>query len=301
MADDLRQRLKNVHAYAVTPFARDDLLQLDLTGLTRNMEFLIRGGVKVINVCGGTGEINALTALELETVAARALDVADDDTLVTPTIPGNTGLAIELAARYRERGAKVALAMPPLMRDQVPDDLDGVYAHYALLAARAPGLLLLPYNTQGWPAEFFERLAGVEQIVGVKDPCVYPHKLFRAILRLGDRFVWIGNKRHDPGVLHFRYQAGIDGFTAGIINFLPGPELNLHQAALQADWEQMVELQGRLAPLEQLRNQYGDGLLKAGLDIVGLAGGRVRPPRVDVNAEGCDRLRDHLKKEWGLP
>ena len=71
----------------------------------------------------------------------------------------------------------------------------------------------MPYNTQAWPPDFFVRLSEIDLIVGIKDPCHVPHNLFRAIQLLGERFVWIGNKRHNPGVLHFRYQAGIEGFN----------------------------------------------------------------------------------------
>ena len=61
----------------------------------------------------------------------------------------------------------------------------------------ATRLPLMPYNTQRWPAEMFERLARIPSIVGVKDPCEDDLPMFRAIQRLGGRFVWIGNKRHD--------------------------------------------------------------------------------------------------------
>ena len=131
-------------------------------------------------------------------------------------------------------GARVALAMPAFLRNSVPENLDGAFEHYRQVA-EASDLLLLPYNTQRWPPQFLQRLAEIDAIVGVKDPCFEPHQLFRAIRLVGDRFVWIGNKRHDPGVLHLRYQAGIEGFTAGFINFAPRFELELHRAAARED------------------------------------------------------------------
>jgi len=293
---NLRRRLKAVHAYATTPFSKADLYKLDLEGLAGNLRFLIEAGVEVINVGGGTGEIEALTPSELEAICRTALDVAQGGkTLITPTLPGNAAVALELAPRYEQMGARVALAMPPFVRNSVPEHLDGVLDHYRHVAA-ASGLLLLPYNTQRWPAEFVQRLAEIDAIVGVKDPCHEPHQLFRAIRLVGDRLVWIGNKRHDPGVLHFRYQAGIEGFTAGFVNFAPRFELELHQAALKQEWPVMVELQAQLAPLERLRNRYGDGVLKAGLDLVGLCGGRVRPPRVDTDEEGRSELAAELER-----
>ena len=143
-------------------------------------------------------------------LAECALATVGERALVVPTLPGNLGEAADLAPRYEALGLRVALAMAPYTRHQVPEDIEGVYQYYEALGTRS-GLALMPYNTQGWSAGLFERLAEVPQIAAIKDPCVEPHHLFRAIKRLGDRFVWIGNKRHDPGVLHFRFQAGIEG------------------------------------------------------------------------------------------
>jgi dihydrodipicolinate synthase/N-acetylneuraminate lyase len=292
-SDELKNKLKNVHAYATTPFRADNILQLDLDGLTRNLEFLIDNGVQVINVGGGTGEIETLSAAELMQITEQALKVAANRALITPSLPGNLAMAAELAPQYERLGTQVALAMAPFIRNQVPDDLAGVPQYYRILAEQS-GLALLPYNTQGWSAELFAQLADIDKIIGVKDPCQEPHNLFRAIKLLGDKLVWVGNKRHDPGVLHFRYQMGIEGFTAGFINFLPRYELELHQAALRQDWDRMIVLQDQLAPLENLRAHYGDAVIKAGMDLVGLAGGAVRPPRTNLSREGQDALRDAL-------
>ena len=289
----LKQQLKNVHAYATTPFDAGNILQIDLDGLSQNLEFLIENGVKVINIGGGTGEIDALTASELLNITEVALKVAGDRALITPSLPGNLGMAAELAPQYERLGVQVALAMAPFTRNLVPDDLDGVLHYYRLLATQS-SLALLPYNTQGWSADFFVQLASIDQIIGIKDPCFEPHNLFRAIKKLGNKLVWIGNKRHDPGVLHFRYQAGIEGFTAGFINFVPRYELDLHTAALRQDWEHMVTLQERLAPLERLRTTYGDAVIKAGMDIIGLSGGAIRAPRTEIRQEAKVLLQEAI-------
>ena len=299
MDADLRDSLKTVHAYAATPFAADDMLSVDEEGFAGNLDFLVQAGVRVINVGGGTGEIDALTNRELARIAEVALATVGDRALITPTLPGNTGAAVELARRYRDMGVRVCLAMAPYQRHGIPDDPQGIVNHLSLIEQHVPELGLLPYNTQGWSLEIFERLAEVDAVVGVKDPCFDDHPLFRAIQRLGDRFVWIGNKRHDPGVLHLRYQAGIEGFTAGFINFLPQPELELEAQARAGDWDAMIVGQRRLAPLERLRNRFGDATIKTGLDLVGLYGGGVRPPRTDMSDEGRVALADELRETWG--
>ena len=293
--DLLRQQLRNVHAFTATPFRDDDLAQIDLDGFERNLTFLVDNGVKVINVGGGTGEVEGLTGPELEVVAKLALEVVGDRALVLPTLPGNFGEALGLAERYEKLGARALLGMAPFTRNQVPPHLDGVYNHYVEMS-KATSLPLIPYNTQGWAPEFFARLAGIDSIIAIKDPCLVPHNLFRAIKQLGDRFVWIGNKRHDPGVLHLRYQMGIQGFTAGNVNFIPKLELGLHQAALRQDWDRMIDLQEKLAPLEIMRTMYGDTVVKAGMDLVGLVGGKVRPPRIDLPQGKREELRGILKR-----
>ena len=288
--ESLIRRLKNVHSYTVTPFKSNDLFDLDLDALGANIEFQLDRGVQVIAVGGGTGEIEALTPAELEQITSAALRVAGDRALVTACVPGNFGQAALLLRQYRQMGVRVVLAMPPLVRARIPDDLEGVFDYYRLLA-EASEVPLMPYNTQGWPAEFIVRLGEIGRIIGVKDPCQGPHEFFKAIKRLGDRFVWIGNKQHDPGVLQFRYQMGMEGFTSGQTNFLPENELAMHRASLKKDWATMMALQEKVAPLERLRLAHDDAaMVKAAMDTVGLVGGQVRPPRRDVSAAGRTEL-----------
>ena len=292
----LRDQLKDVHAYALTIYQRDDPYALDLDGFARNVAWAADRGVRVFVVAGGTGENDALAPPERLALAECALATVGERALVVPTLPGNLGEAAQLAPRYEALGVRVVLAMVPYTRHEVPADPEGVYQYYAALGTRS-GLALMPYNTQGWSAELFERLAAVEPIAAIKDPCVDPHPLFRAIQRLGDRFVWIGNKRHDPGVLHFRFQAGIEGFTAGFVNFAPQLELALFAAAQRQDWPLMIELQERLAPLERLRARFDDaGMLKATMELMGLAGGAVRPPRRDVPPAGREAIKKELQR-----
>ena len=292
---ELKERLINVHTYAVTPFKADDLYQVDHEAFARNLEFLVSSGMKVVAIGGGTGEFEALTNAELEAMARTALETIGDRALVIATLPPNLKAAAELAPRYAELGVQVLLGMPPLIRGKIPTDLEGTFDFYRLLA-RASDLPLMPYNTQAWPAEFYLRLSEIDRIIGVKDPMHEPHILFRAIQLLGDRFVWIGNKRHDPGVVHLRYQMGMQAFTSGQSNFWPEPELAIHEAAKRQDWPRVVELQRQCAPLEQLRMESDDAaMVKGAMDLLGLNGGRVRPPRRNVTPEGRTALRSGLE------
>ena len=292
--NELRERLINVHTYAVTPFRGDDLLEVDHDAFARNVEFLVSRGMKVVAVGGGTGEFEALTNAELEALARTALETIGERALVIATLPPNLKAASELAPRYAALGVPVLLGMPPLIRGRVPGDLEGTVDYFRRLAD-VTDLPLMPYNTQAWPAEFYQRLAEIDRIVGVKDPMHHPHTLFRAVQLIGDRFVWIGNKRHDPGVVHLRYQMGMQAFTSGQSNFWPEPELAIHEAAQRADWPRTVELQRLCAPLERLRAESDDAaMVKGAMDLLGLDGGRVRPPRRDMDDDARAALAETL-------
>jgi dihydrodipicolinate synthase/N-acetylneuraminate lyase len=293
---DLRVRLVEVHTYAVTPFRAEALHEIDHDAFASNLEFLVREGVRVIAVGGGTGEFEALSEDELEAITRTAIDAVAGRALLIATLPPNLKSALQLAPRYEALGVEAILAMPPLVRGRIPRDLRGTLAYFELLAA-ATSVPFMPYNTQGWPVEFYEELATIDSIVAVKDPMHEPHTLFRAVQRIGERFVWIGNKRHDPGVVHLRYQMGMQAFTSGQSNFWPAPELEIHRAAQRRDWPRVVELQARCAPLERLRSESDDAaMVKAAMDIVGLRGGDVRPPRMGLTPESRHELEATLER-----
>jgi dihydrodipicolinate synthase/N-acetylneuraminate lyase len=203
LTPSLRDRLRDVHCYVATPFRADDLLAVDHDALAGNLEAILGRGVGVIAVGGGTGECEQLSIAELAGVARTAARIVRGRAVLIAGLPPDLAGAIPLAAEYEAAGVDAELSIPPQIRWRVPGDLEGVAQWIEAVAART-SLPLMPYNVQGWPAEFFERLAAIDAVIGVKDPCADPHPFFRAIQRLGDRFVWIGNKRHDPGVAHLR-------------------------------------------------------------------------------------------------
>lgn len=291
---NLRDRLREVHVYAVTPFVPHDLGRVDLDALAGNLTRIVDRGVRVVAVGGGTGEFEALSNAEFEATAATALAAVGDRALVVATLPANLRNALDLIPRYEALGVEVVLAMPPTIRGRIPADLRGTFDYYRRLAD-AIAVPFMPYNTQGWPAPFYAELAAIDAIVAIKDPMLEPHTLFRAIQALGDRFVWIGNKLHDPGVVHLRYQMGMEAFTSGQGNFWPEPELEIHEAARAGDWERTVALQARCAPLQRLRAESDDAaMVKAAMDLLGLHGGAVRPPRRDLTPAALEALRRTL-------
>lgn len=290
----LLDALREVHVYVTTPFT-DDLLKVDLDALQNNLNGLVDRGVRICAVGGGTGEADALSHDEQFEIAKAALDSVGKRALVVATLPGNLGEAIPLANRYQELGIPVALALPPLVRGRAVLDAPGIVEYFKVLTANTE-LPIMPYNNQAWALDFYLGLAELPRIVSIKDAMLDPYQIFRAISRLGDRFVWIGNKSFDPPITHLRYQAGMECFTSGMANFYPEPELALHEACKKGDYVEAIRLQKICAGFAQLRSAADDAsAVKAAMDIVGFKGGKVRPPRLNVDESTRQEIARLLK------
>lgn len=278
----LLDALREVHVYVTTPFT-DDLMKVDVDSLQKNLNGLVERGVRICAVGGGTGEADALAHEEQFEIAKAALESVGKRALVVATLPGNLGEAIPLANRYHSLGIQVALALPPLVRGRAVLEAPGIVEYFKVLTANTD-LPIMPYNNQAWPLDFYLGLADNPKIISIKDAMLDPYQIFRAISRLGDRFVWIGNKSFDPPITHLRYQAGMECFTSGMANFYPEPELALHEACKKGDYTEAIRLQKICAGFSQLRSAADDAsAVKAAMDIVGFKGGKVRPPRLNVD------------------
>lgn len=290
----LLDKLREVHVYVTTPFT-EDLLNVDLAALQNNLDGLVDRGVRICAVGGGTGEADALSHDEQFKIAKAALESVGKRALVVATLPGNLGEAIPLANRYHQLGIEVALALPPLIRGRAVMEAPGIVEYFKVLTANTD-LPIMPYNNQAWPLDFYLGLAEIPKVISIKDAMLDPYQIFRAISRLGDRFVWIGNKSFDPPITHLRYQAGMECFTSGMANFYPEPELALHEACKKGDFAEAIRLQIICAGFSQLRSAADDAsAVKAAMDIVGFKGGKVRPPRLNVDEATRQEIARLLK------
>ena len=75
----------------------------------------------------------------------------------------------------------------------------------------------------------------------------------------------------------------------------------MHEAAMRCDWDALATLQAEVAPLERVRSVFDDtAIVKTAMDLMGLSGGAVRPPRRNLDDRGreairlvLDGIRDH--------
>jgi 5-dehydro-4-deoxyglucarate dehydratase len=97
---------------------------------------------------------------------------------------------------------------------------------------------------------------------------------------------------------------GIRTFTSSIANVAPKLSLRLHELASAGYSDELTKLMNELViPLYELRAKrkgYEVSAMKSMMDMIGLVGGPVRPPLVDLKPDEVEALRGTIErwKPW---
>jgi 5-dehydro-4-deoxyglucarate dehydratase len=290
----LRNKLSGVIAFPVTPF-KDDL-SLDLPGLHQNLNKLLEYPISAIVAAGGTGELYSLTPAEyLRVIELTALAVEDR----VPVIVGvgfGQRIAIEMVQAAEKAGASGILVFPPYY--QQADD-EGLFEYYrSISAATRLGLIIYGRDWARFSPAMVERLTTIPNLVAWKDGHGDIRQLQTIMHHVGERLVWIGGAGDDLVGAYF--STGIRAFSSSIATVAPALSLKLHELAAADDGEALAELlETCVIPLYALRSRrrgYEVSAMKAMMDMIGLNGGPVRPPLVNVTPEELDELRTVLAR-----
>jgi len=286
-----------------TPMNQDG--SLDLEGLKANTEFLVercRGRRFVLVPTGSTGEAYALTDLERLKVIETVVQCARGEVpVVAGTAAAGTDLTIQLSKAAESAGADGVQVVLPYYH--VPSE-EGLVGHYLRLAD-AIGIGVMIYNNPAvsklWmPPHLMARCAEHPNIVADEENIgdVTLYKAMRDAINPAKMSVLCG-----LGDLQFAYEAalGCPGFVSWTANLAPELSLALLEAADACDFHKVREIIARIGPLYEFaavcaRNRGRDpwvlpgfaaghiyvGILKAALDMMGLAGGPVRGPGDDL-------------------
>jgi dihydrodipicolinate synthase/N-acetylneuraminate lyase len=228
-----------------------------------------------------------MDVLEVKMATKIAIEEAGDRCLVVPSLPPNYKQALDVGTFAEKMKAKAFLVIPPYAAEEA------IISYHEKLSERLnTPFMLYPQENQPWSLDLYKKLAKIENVVALKDEISSVTKFEELVRLIGDKVICISKKDHATRVMQFYYMVGAKGFCGGTIVIAPRYELGIHEAAVNRDWERMRELQKRLLPLCQLRGRTDNvGLLKAGLDLQGLAGGPVRPPRRNLSDEERQELK----------
>jgi 5-dehydro-4-deoxyglucarate dehydratase len=289
--DELKARLPGVLIFATTPF-REGSLELDVDGFRSNMEFLAAGGIRSVAVAGFVGEYSALTAAEYETVLRTAREALGRDRIVVAGVGYGSELAAQYAAVAEASGADCAMLLPPYLVEPTEDGMVAHVAHVA--AATRMGVMVHSMPGFAFSPRLVERMAEIPNVVSYKDELGDVRGFGEIVDRVGDRLVYV-NGRAEP-VMGYYAAAGATVLASAIGNFDPTLALAAADAAQRLDFAAYRALLApKATPWYRLRERnrgYLISVSKASMNLMGRAGGVVRPPLSGLRPEVETELRE---------
>ncbi len=293
--NELRKKLGGVICFPCTPFKTD--FSLDLNGLRKNLRALLAHPISAVVAPAGTGEIHGLSPTEHLAVVKTALDEVQGKVPVLAGTGFNPPLAAELARQAAAAGASGILAFPPYYPSQ---EDEGLLAYYQGIAAATPlGLIIYSRDWFAPSPPLVEKLARqIPQLIAWKDGQADIRRYQMIRQQVGDRLHWIGGAGDD--MVPAYYGMGIRTYTSSIANVAPRLSLRLHELAAAGHSAELSRLMEELViPLYALRGKrkgYEVAAMKAMMDMIGLVGGPVRPPLVDLRPDEIQSLQAALER-----
>ncbi len=291
---ELRRQLQGVISFPVTPFKADH--SLDLVGLRHNLRELLKHPVCAVVAAAGTGELYSLTPAEHLAVVQTVVKEVKGRVPVLAGTGYNPAIAVELAHASAKAGVDGILAFPPYY--PAPDE-EGVLAYYRAIADATPlGFIIYSRDWFAPGAALVEKLAKIPTLIAWKDG-QGDIRRFQIIRRqVGPKLLWVGGSGDDmvPGY----YSMGVRTYTSSIANVAPKLSLRLHELASAGHSAELDELMAELViPLYEFRARrkgYEVSVMKTMMEFIGLAGGPVRAPLVDVRPEERKEIKAMMGK-----
>jgi 5-dehydro-4-deoxyglucarate dehydratase len=294
-----RSKMGGVIAFPVTPFKAD--LSLDIPGLRRNLQVLMKHKLCAVVAAGGTGELYSLTSAEhLEVVKATVEEVGG----ACPVIAGvgyNRAIGMELAQASAKAGVDAILALPPYYPGA---DDEALLEYYAAIGKSTPlGFLVYSRDWVNPTAAWVQKLAdAVPNLVAWKDGQGDTRRYQQIMVKLGDRLHWIGGVGDDNVPAY--YSIGIRTYTSSIATVSPKLSIELHEVAARGDAPALKKLMDQfVTPLYAFRARkkgYEVSVMKEMMMLLGLAAGPVRPPLANVRKDELTELKTMMEawKPW---
>jgi 4-hydroxy-tetrahydrodipicolinate synthase len=276
-----------------TPF-RDGAL--DEKAYRALCEWQLASGTDGLVPCGTTGE--AVTLSSVEQLACVEIAVEVGHAAGKPVLAGagsnSTAKTVEQVQAMREAGADAALVVTPYYNKPTQA---GLVAHYREVARRVPGFPLVAYNVPGRTGcdllpDTYEALAGIEEVVAVKEATGNLVRLVEIFERVGDRFAMLSGD--DPTIAPFCLLGG-KGVISVSANVVPRQVADLVRAARTGDTRRARELQVDLQCLHRALFVESNPIpVKAALHLLGRFADEVRLPLTPATAATRQKLREAL-------
>ncbi len=269
---------------------------LDLAAFRANIRAHVSAGLAGVLVCGSTGEATLLSEDERRAVLDAARAESPAGRLVLMGVGAeSTRLTIERSKDAKRGGADAVLVVAPHYYSNAMTP-EALRTHYRRVADASP-LPVALYNIPKYMhfkllPELVAELAQHENIIGIKDSSGDLELLAGYLQSRSETFtVLTGN----AGQIAPAIAAGAGGGIVAVSLFAGAQCVAVYEAAARGDAVAAEALQAPLRGVAaQVVGELGVPGVKAALEAVGMAGGTVRGPLLNLNAERVAKVRSVL-------
>ena len=303
------QNLRGQWTTLVTPFTPENTF--DEAGMRQNIRHIRRLGTRGGGCTWGMGEFWSLTFEERVRVMDTVADEARGQWLIAAHVTHTSAEdMISLAQRAESAGIDLLVVAPPYMVTKTETQV----VDYVRLLADNTNLAIMFYNSPQFgivmTPQGLQQLCRIPNLVGVKEASFNQQLSIEAHLMLGKDYIistpdeWIFEKAQELG---FQQQVMFANTSDWRFDT---PECNYYvqyiDRATQGDIDQNF-YDTHLRRIKELSetwwtrtvNKYNGALpipaVKYWGELMGMAGGRVRPPMADLTAEEKAELKRELE------
>ena len=283
-----------------TPLAGPD--ELDVAGMERLIEHILKGGVHGLFILGTTGEGPALSyGLRRELIQRVCRQVGGR----VPVLVGVTDSAypemVQMAECAANSGASGVVVAPPFYFQLSPADLLRLVESLAGSSPLPVYLYNQPELTKmSFSPETVERAAEMPNVAGLKDSSgdmVYLREVIRRVRGRSGFTVLVGPEHLLEEALH----CGAHGGVPGGANIFPDLPVRLYQACMEGNDPVAREIQKQIVAIGSpiwTNSEAGPGYLrrlKCALNLLGLCSGKPAWPYVESTPEEREQIERHLR------
>ena len=295
MENRLLNRFPGVIGFPVTPLSDTD--EFDAAAFRENVSFMLDTKLAALAFTGSNGEMQSLTLDEYAAVTAIAGEMVGDKKGLIFGVGQTLQTAKAQARLARKAGAEAVIIMAPYTPDMNEPGLADYYKAVAE-AAEIPAFL---YQTK-WSGvldlSLLERLQDTENICMVKDENGSMSHYLNVRVNFGDRFHWVNGMAEPFAPTYWNH--GVHTFTSGLACFMPHITTEIHDLCTAGNWDRVRQILDEIVvPLYQMRNRqagYKTSMIKMGMTLAGLKGGRVRRPLIEMSTEDRNDLKALMAK-----
>jgi len=304
-----RAQFRGVWAAIASPFLPDG--RLDQAGLRRNMRYFTDGlGIDGIFCTGTMGEFWALTKEERKRIVEIVVEEARGRCrVIAHTGHHSADETVDLTRHAQDAGADFAIVINPYYPAASEAMIYEWFAHVCSKVDIGIWMFDTAYAGYGFSPELTARIAGIENICGIK--CSRPLEHYAKVRKLcGDRIVmshpsealWLTLMREHGASVHM-------SSAAPFLIQTPGwrPMQRYTALALAGRFAEAEAASRELEPVREVHERWmrepwvkhkiiAIACLKAWSEMLGLAGGPVRPPLPQITAQERQALRADLER-----